>query len=372
MYYDFSKPFNLFLDTTTFCNVSCPQCHRTDPNGLGKIGWLPLVSWSYKDVLKMLPPEELKLINRTKLCGTWGDPMMTKDIGKILPYLCDNTIGDVSVDTNGSLRSDDFWWELGIECGSKLRVVFDVDGTTQEMHHKYRQKSDLATVLSNMETFAAAGGIAQSQTIVFNHNHPYKQDIANLCKEHGSQHHEFVVSDRFESVDASRSLYEVTPFKFIDINGNEDELIRAPSNKQPPAFQAVKGKMRLEKRSEEIACEWGMKQEVVINPDGQVFPCCFLANGIYPHTYGEFKDRKAAAAVYDVSDAGGVYHPIMQEYIARKDDFNVNLRPLNEILHDKWYQITLLESIKSATPIKQCVWHCSTQVRKIHQERTDA
>ena len=43
-----ASSINLFMDISTYCNAGCPQCHRTDNNGLGKVDWLPLVQWSLK------------------------------------------------------------------------------------------------------------------------------------------------------------------------------------------------------------------------------------------------------------------------------------------------------------------------------------
>ena len=30
------KNLHVFLDVSTYCNAGCPQCHRTNPEGLGK------------------------------------------------------------------------------------------------------------------------------------------------------------------------------------------------------------------------------------------------------------------------------------------------------------------------------------------------
>jgi MoaA/NifB/PqqE/SkfB family radical SAM enzyme len=35
----------LVIDITTYCNAKCPQCARTDTNGLGKREKLPLINW---------------------------------------------------------------------------------------------------------------------------------------------------------------------------------------------------------------------------------------------------------------------------------------------------------------------------------------
>ena len=42
------KKIDVFLDISTFCNAGCPQCHRTNPDGLEKADWLPLINWSFE------------------------------------------------------------------------------------------------------------------------------------------------------------------------------------------------------------------------------------------------------------------------------------------------------------------------------------
>ena len=54
----------VFLDISTFCNAGCPQCHRTNSNGLGKVDWLPLVQWDLATFQKAFSPEDLKYINK--------------------------------------------------------------------------------------------------------------------------------------------------------------------------------------------------------------------------------------------------------------------------------------------------------------------
>ena len=77
----------LWLDLSTYCNARCPQCHRTDADGLGKAKWLPLTQWSIEEFKKMFPVETMTHIKSFDMCGTWGEPVMNKDIFKIIKYI---------------------------------------------------------------------------------------------------------------------------------------------------------------------------------------------------------------------------------------------------------------------------------------------
>ena len=67
-----SRGLNVFLDISTYCNAGCPQCHRTDPNGLGKASWLPLIQWDLKTFKKAYNLEQYKVrYHSFEFCGTW-------------------------------------------------------------------------------------------------------------------------------------------------------------------------------------------------------------------------------------------------------------------------------------------------------------
>ena len=102
---DLTKGVKIALDLSTFCNASCPQCHRTDPNGLGKMPWLPLIKWTLADFTRKFPPGSIDFVDQFEICGTWGDPIMSKDIGKICEYIIDNSKSSIHLNTNGGMRT---------------------------------------------------------------------------------------------------------------------------------------------------------------------------------------------------------------------------------------------------------------------------
>ena len=178
------KDLRVFLDVSTYCNAGCPQCHRTNPNGLGKADWLPLIRWDLKTFQKAFPKEELENILVLKFCGTWGDPVMCKELYQMCEYIIQNSNCRIEMDTNGSIRDTDWWWNLGVLCGDRLMVVFDVDGIDQKMHEKYRRFTHLDKVLENMESLSYTKARAQSQTVLFKHNQDYKDEIISLLVAH--------------------------------------------------------------------------------------------------------------------------------------------------------------------------------------------
>ena len=169
-----------WIDITTHCNAGCPQCHRTNPNSLKKVDWLPLVQWSLKDFIKTFTPVDMMKIKKFELCGTWGDPIMNKDVKEIVKYIIENSNCYIQINTNGGVRNEDWWWELGVIGRKRLEVYFDIEGITQEMHSKYRQKVDLEKLKENIHAYVGTGAKANAHIIAFKHNEDYLYDIVNM------------------------------------------------------------------------------------------------------------------------------------------------------------------------------------------------
>jgi sulfatase maturation enzyme AslB (radical SAM superfamily) len=196
-----SRRLIAWVDLSTYCNAGCPQCHRTSPNG-DKVDWLPLIQWDLQTFKKAFSPKELNHYTEIELCGTFGDPIMNKDIFEIVSYIIEHGRPSVKINTNGSLRDEEWWWNLGCLSKDKLNVWFAVDGCTQEMHELYRQKTDLQKIKENVEAYCATGATAHVMTIVFKHNQNYKSEIEQMVRGWGvTGEMLFVNSTRFNPHD---------------------------------------------------------------------------------------------------------------------------------------------------------------------------
>jgi|TARA_B110000908_G_scaffold122535_1_gene143719 MoaA/NifB/PqqE/SkfB family radical SAM enzyme len=190
------------VDLSTYCNAQCPQCHRTDQEDISKRAyWLPLVQWSLKTFQKRFPQLSLHAYRNMSLCGTWGDPMMNKDIFKIIEYILSHSNIILTVNTNGSMRDETFWWELGMldyKYNHRLNVIFDIDGITQEQHATYRVGTELDKVLEHMQAYSETGATAKAFTIVFKHNEDDVKEIAKLAYSNGACRLYIQPSNRFD------------------------------------------------------------------------------------------------------------------------------------------------------------------------------
>ena len=205
----------MWVDLSTYCNAACPQCHRTNPDGLEKSRWLPLIQWSFEKFQEIFPKDMLWHYNIFDFCGTWGDPVMNKDLDKIIDYIIENSTATIMLTTNGSIRDEGWWWDLGVKCGGRLNLVMDIDGIDQEMHSRYRQKTNLDTVINNLSTVSMTKANCKVFTVLFKHNEKYAYEIAKLAKASGAEKIFFVPSNRFNR---KTSVYE------FNIAGKEQTL----------------------------------------------------------------------------------------------------------------------------------------------------
>lgn len=229
-----NNELKFWLDLSTKCNAGCPQCHRTNPDGLDKVDWLPIVEWTLEEFKKAFSPTTMQHISHFDICGTWGDPMMNKDIFKICEYIIKNSQSKIIINTNGSMKSPDWWWDLGIVCGDRLIVIFAIDGISQESHSKYRQNTKLKNVMHNMESLAMTKSHAEVYTVVFAHNQKEIALITKASEYAGARSIFFVPSNRFKPgkffynfinrTGENESLYKTTIAEDHDIFWNSMSL----------------------------------------------------------------------------------------------------------------------------------------------------
>lgn len=205
-----------WVDLSTKCNAACPQCHRTNPDGLVTADFLDEYVWTIDEFKRRYPVETLLMHKAFEFCGTWGDPLMNHDLLEICEYIIENSTARIHINTNGSLRSVDWWAELQVICKRRLTVVFALDGHDQATHEMYRQKTNLAKVLENARA-ASIGATTWAFTIIFEHNQAFIVDIAEQAYNAGMSRIIIIPSNRFEGDNTETKfrskLYEVKSLK---------------------------------------------------------------------------------------------------------------------------------------------------------------
>jgi len=352
-------PYTIVLDTTTFCNAKCPQCSRINSKENSKLEFagktlksLPLIHVSFEKIKKTFNEKSLNTIGQIQLCPTWGDHMMHPHALEIVEYfLSTNKWITVVINTNGSMRDEEYWWNL---CAlsmkyksrlfprKRLKIVFAVDGIDQEMHGLYRRNTNLQKVLNHIKIcseFEDAIDVS-TQTVVFKHNQEHLKQIADLCKEYGSEKHTSVVSDRFIN-DQSENK---NTYNFYDENNNKLQLHKV-TNEWLANFKKD-GALNARNLSAELTnkptCGWSLTNALQINFDGNVWPCCYFGN----------------SAVMQ-GEKWKNHHEFIKEYY----NYNNNIydTELKDILSNGWWQ-KLPYVLELDNTVRNCIKHCTSRI----------
>ena len=363
------KPYKLQIDTTTYCNAKCPQCSRTNPskgaflsfrgktlnNKGNKIftGDLPLMHVKMEDFQRAYTQKTLKDIGHIQFCPTWGDHMMHPMAHEMVEHVLSNSKDTtVEVITNGSMRDEEWWWNFASLSfkykrtrfsQKRLGVIFDVDGIDQEMHSRYRRNTDLSKVLSHMKICSEFSSFltVRSQSILFEHNENYLEEIKELCKKYGSTSHTSVVSDRFYGEFTNNK----DEFTFYDEN-DERQVLKKVSKGFTDNFREKDGARLLTGEThlkEKIVCGWSLRNTLNVDFDGNVWPCCFFGNSYHNHNNFFMKEF------------------MTQDYF--KYNNNIFKNSLDKILKNDWWK-KLPETFNSSSPVRNCVMNCTSIVRE--------
>tara|TARA_E500000318_G_scaffold88501_1_gene85785 strand:+ start:669 stop:1754 length:1086 start_codon:yes stop_codon:yes gene_type:complete len=337
------KKLGLDIELTTNCNARCPQCSRTDQhNYLKRKEWLPIKQVSLKEFQNWFPKSEhLNSITNFHFSGTYGDPGMCKDLKYIVEYIISNTdTTTISINTNGSMRDEEFWFEIGVLGGKRLKIIFDVDGIDQEMHSFYRRGTNLKKILSNIETACQTMANIAVLTVVFQHNEDYVEEIQDMCRKLGVTEFDVVEGNNFE---------HGPTYSFIDEKGNQQELKQITRKDREQGLDRLNRIVRdhrhnLHETHKYIECAAAKEMSLQISSNGLVTPCCFLSQPLEQMTtYRPYLNHNTNITTNGKDELNNV----MKKFINRNNDFNLNHKNIDEIVNDIWYTKELSSSFHS-------------------------
>ena len=118
-----------------------------------------------------------------------------------------------------------------------------------------------------------------------------------------------------------------------------------------------------------VECEWIKSKRILINPDGQVWPCCYLANSTYmraslgePNSYKPKETLRIEDQLIDVEEAAvnTGHQVLLKEYFSDLQQYNIFHHTIEEIVDSKWFAETLPNSWNEPERLlHQCKVHCS-------------
>ena len=243
-------PFNVSVEPTTSCNLSCPEC----PSGL-KSFTRPTGNLEFDFYKRMIDEIGEKLIYLYFYFQ--GEPYMHPDFLKLVKYAAQKKIYTVT-STNAHFLTERKARET-VESGLD-RIIISIDGTTQETYEQYRVGGSLEKVIEGTKNLVRMRRELKSKTphiifqfLVVKPNQHQADEVKKLAKELGVD-------------DVKLKTAQLYDFK----NGND----LMPSIEQYSRYKKnSNGTYQI--KNELLNHCWKLWHSCVITWDGKIVPCCF-------------------------------------------------------------------------------------------------
>ncbi|KPK36915.1 MAG: hypothetical protein AMK70_00565 [Nitrospira bacterium SG8_35_1] len=243
-----AHPFEIIIDPVNICHLKCPLC----PTGQ-RLNARPHGRMSFKKYQGIID-ELAKWLYKVRFYS-WGEPLLHKDIYRMIAYANEGNIGtEISTSLNAFDQSD-----TGrlLESGLELLII-SLDGLDSQTYSHYRVGGDFDKVIGNIRAIVQEKKkrgtkypVIELQFLVMRHNEHQVPDLNKLAKDLGV--------DRVKTGPVTINIY------------NGDDHMWLPSDEQGSryAYSTMVDKLY----SRRIKCEW-LWRSTVINWDGTVTPCC--------------------------------------------------------------------------------------------------
>jgi MoaA/NifB/PqqE/SkfB family radical SAM enzyme len=261
------KVTKIHFEITNRCNAACPGCPRTGVNnGLSDV----MVNWGMHDLpLEMF--QDILLSKRTLgmhgilYCGNFGDPIAHPKVLDFWEFAASIGVKRQQVDTNGSLRTPEWWARAGKVKG--LEVTFAIDGL-RDTNHIYRQNTNYDKIIENAKAFMSTGGKANWQFIVFGHNEHQVDEAKSIARELGFS--------EFKTKKTARPLNRVKEYKKSSKSEVKEIKITAPKNAEYKTRE-LDHNNKLDPNQIPKCMGFQVRNDIYVSADGVVLPCCWVA-----------------------------------------------------------------------------------------------
>ncbi len=344
------------LELTSKCNAACPQCAR---NFHGGKTWpsLPLVNWDF-DKLKHSLSGPIKTLDHLRLCGTYGEPCIYPQFIDFIDWVIANSDCEITINTNGGIRSKQWWRDLANSLGTRGKVYFGIDGL-EDTHHLHRRRTRFDRVIDHASEFINAGGSAVWSFLVFKHNQHQVEQARELSIQLGFD--SFAVKSTSRFVNKTHQLLDRTP---VYSRKGELEYFLEPTTDERYANSGYKeyigllndnGSHQQALKNIEIDCIAVKYSGVSVSSEGYVFPCGFLLDRLYGYEAEGHPDHKI---FLDMIEAAGGF-----------DNINLQKRSLEEIVNGKLYQA--IKASWSNKSLERCAQQCGAGSTLLKNANTD-
>jgi len=285
--FKFNQLRSVHLEISNRCQASCPMCPRNLHGGLVN----PLIKetdWTLADFKQIFTQEVLQQLTKISFCGTFGDPMMNNDLIAMCEYIkISKPEMDVRIHTNGSARNTAWWKQLVEALPTQHEIVFALDGL-EDTQNIYRIGTSFKKIIKNAQAVIDAGGKAVWMFIRFKHNEHQVEEAKTLSKDLGFA--EFVLKNTRRFDGPNFAVLNRNGEWIYDLNQPSDSIIKFVDRHDLENFKEWP-------KATDINCFALDEEEIYIDANFTVMPCCILAAFLYTN-YNEALHR-----LYGIYDA---------------------------------------------------------------------
>jgi MoaA/NifB/PqqE/SkfB family radical SAM enzyme len=322
------------IEITSYCNAACPQCPR-NLNG-GKINpFMPLKHLDRAVINNAFPESLVQRVSQIFFCGSYGDPIMHPDfLGILEDFRAKNPHVWLYIHTNGGVHDTKYWTKLAKILAGYGKIDFGIDGLV-DTNHLYRQNVKFKKVMENAQAFINAGGRAQWNCIVFDHNDHQVDKIKELSFEMGFVNVQFRSTGRFfnhrtmETID-QWPVQNAKGYRTRWLQPTVDPQYQNRSLQRLPQLQEQYDTWRDYFNATKINCDALQGKKVAINCEGLVLPCNFFNHNLYDarfHQEGHLPECNDLSAVDGVNQV----RKFLETY--GLENLNIHNQTLEEIFN---------------------------------------
>lgn len=178
---------NFDFALTTYCQARCRSCARTNEHTGEQADWLELKHMDLDVFKQRLAGASNLKIQEITFCGELGDPMMHPKVEDFIVEADKHVTHKIHVNTNGGLRSPNWYARMAQNYSPRLRIKWGIDGTDHDTNWLYREGVDWQRAMDNMTAWFTNGGQGAWAFLIFDWNWHQIPEAVDMAKQIGCE-----------------------------------------------------------------------------------------------------------------------------------------------------------------------------------------
>ncbi len=345
-----ARPYRFHVELTDKCNAACPMCQRVNHLDFCKTNYdkVQKIELTLADFEEHFDDAFCAQVDEVEFGGGLGDAPAASECLEVCDHLTKRGVR-VLISTNGSLRSTDWWREMGhVMKRNDSFVEMHIDGLA-DTNHLYRVNTYFDKIMANAEAYMSTGAVAEWHFILFKHNEHQAEEARDLSRSMGFR--KFVLIDTIRFGKKKNFEYQMPSGEtcYLEPPGyTSAQFAAAHAASLPPPVSQQDGmpdpdgmRAKAEAGVNGIHCKSQIKNSAYINTEGYVAPCCWLSG--------------SNEEIFMIERAG-----------YDREAFNIRNRSLAEIMKDEPFA-SLYEQDWIGGANAVCTRKCGAMIRNTRQ-----